>query len=135
MRPLSIITTFSLTLLFAGCGDPKEPVSFYLSSQKPTSGSSFVPTNPPVLVVTRLTFVAPDTDQHTISIKFLPSDANAIEKLTTENFGKTVVIVQGTNVLSAAVVSAPVPPDAGFMFPVNTNLDFENVYRSLSRLE
>jgi len=99
MRPLSIITTFSLTLLFAGCGGPKEPVSFYLSSQKPTSGSSFVPTNPPVLVVTRLTFVAPDTDQHTISIKFFPADASVIEKLTTENFGKTVVIVQGTNVL------------------------------------
>jgi hypothetical protein len=136
MRILSVITMLSLTLLFAGCSGPKEePVSFYLSSQKLTSGSATIPTNPPVLVVTRLTFVAADAEQHTITIKFLPADASAIQKLTTENIGGTVVIVQRSNVISAAVVSAPVPPDAGLMFPVNTNLDFESVYRAISRLE
>jgi hypothetical protein len=135
MRTLSIIITLNLTLLFVGCGGPKEPVSFYLSSQKPTFDIGTISTNTPALVVTRLTFVASDTDQHTISIKFLPADADVIQKLTTENIGGTVVMVQGSNVISASVVSAPIPPDAGFTFPVNTNLDFESVLRALSRLQ
>ena len=135
MRAPNIIIALGLILLFAGCGGPKEPVSFYLSDQKPSEARGVIPAGSASLVVSKLTFVASDPDQHTISIKFLPADASAIEKLTRDNIFKTVVIVQGSNVISAAVVSTPVPPDAGFMFPVNTNLDFESVYRALSRLE
>lgn len=98
-------------------------------------GRDSIPTGPATLVVSRLAFVDPDEAQHTITVKFIPKDASAIEKLTIASIGKTIVIVQGSNVLSVAVVSAPVPPEAGLMIPVNTNLDFECAYRALLRLK
>lgn len=135
MRPLSIIIALGFTLLFAGCGGIKGPVSFYLSNEEPTSSGGLIPTNPPALVVARLRSVFPDPARHTITINFFPADASAIQAFTTDNIGKTVVMVQGSNVLSVAKVLSPVPPDAGLMIPVNTNLDFRSVYRALSRLE
>jgi hypothetical protein len=135
MRRLHIIVTLGLTLLFFGCSrEPVKPLSFYLSEQKPTYGDLAIPTNLAALVVSRLQFITPDMAQHTISIRLLPADASAIEKLTTDNFGKTVVMVQGTNVLSVSSILAPVPAQADFMFPVNTNLDFGSVCRELSNL-
>ena len=134
MRAPNAIIALGLILLFAGCR-PKEPVSFYLSDQKPSMGGGSIPVGPATLVVSKLQFVGPDEAQRTISIKFILSDASAIERMTTENIGKTIVMVQGTNVLSVSKVFAPVLPDAGLMFPVNTNLDFESVYRAISRLE
>ena len=135
MRVLNILIGLSLTLLYAGCSGSKEPVSFYLSDQKPAKGGGSVPAGPATLLVSKLRLVAPHEAEHMITIKFIPSDASAIDKLTTENLGKTIVMVQGTNVLSVSRVFTPVHPDGGLMFPVNTNLDFDSVYRALLKLE
>lgn len=134
VRLISIIVALGLILLSAGCSGPKQPVSFYLSNQGPTSGGNSIPTNTAALVVTRLRSVYADFTGRTVSISFFQPDADVIEKLTADNIGKTMAVVQGTNVLDVGPIAAVVPPNASLMFRVNTNLDFQSVYRELLKL-
>lgn len=135
MRAFQITIVLSLTLLYCGCRrEPATPLSFYLSDQEPSIKGTSIPTNSPVLTVTRLRFVAPDNSVRKITIKFYPKDADAVEKLTTDNLGKTVVMIQGTNVLTVSRVTVPISARAGFLFPVSTNVDFDAAVRELLRL-
>jgi hypothetical protein len=135
VRALCKIVTLSLAFFYLGCSrEPGKPLSFYLSDQEPTFGSGVIPATPATLVINKLQFVITDAAQHIMTIKFFPADASTIEKLTIDNFGKTVVMVQGTNVLCMSRISVPVGEKAAMIFPVRTNLDFEIVTRELLNL-
>ena len=136
MRALHIIVTLGLMFLCYGCTSKQAgvPLSFYLSDQEPKNGVATVPDGQAALVVGQLQFVASDAAQRKLTIKLFPADASVFEKLTTDNFGKTIVLVQGSNMLASPRVSEPIPAQAGITFPVSTNLDFQSVYRELQRL-
>jgi len=134
MRSLQFSLICGLMLLLFGCSKkPGVPLSFYLSDQD-QSGAAVVPTNTAALVVTQVAMVAGESAQRRITIKLLPADASAFEKLTTDNFGKTLFAVQGTSVLAAPKITQPIPVQAGIMFPIGTNVDFEHTYRELLKL-
>lgn len=135
MRALKIQLTFCLMLSLAGCGGkPAVPLSFYLNEQEQQKGVAIGPESKAALVVSRVEMVAPDVVKRNVTIKLLPADANAFEKLTTDNLGKTVTIVQGSNVLATPRIFEPIPAQAGVTFPIGTNIDFESAYRELVRL-
>jgi hypothetical protein len=93
-----------------------------------------IPTNAPALVVSQVLRVAGEPAQRKVTIKLSPPDAGVIEKLTTDNPGKKVVIVQGTNVLATPRITGPILARAAIVFRINTNVDFERTYRELVRL-
>ena len=78
--------------------------------------------------------VASDAAQRKVTIKLLAADASAFEKLTADNFGKTLIMVQGSNVLAAPRISEPISAQAGIIVPIGTNVDFEHTYRELLKL-
>lgn len=123
----------SLLLLFGCSKEPGVPLSFYLSNQE-QSGPIVVPTNKAALVVTEIELVAPEVAQRRVTIKLLAADASSFEKLTTDNFGKTLVIVQGTNLLAAPKIKEPILAQASVVLPIGTNVDFEHTYWELRKL-
>jgi len=135
MRRSQIFITLGIVLLLCGCRhkEKTEPLAFYLSKPAPT-GASVEAEKKPSLVVSKLDMVAPDQGQRKVTIKLLDSDAAAFEKLTSRNIGKTLILVQGGNVLADATVSQAIPVTAGIMVSVNTNIDFENACLNLLKL-
>ena len=134
MRALQFSVICGFMLLLAGCSrEPGVPLSFHLSDLEP-SGIATVPTNTAALVVSQVDMVAPDAAERKITVKLLSADAGVFEKLTTDNFGKTLIVIQGTNVLSAARILQPIPVQAGVILPIGTNVDFEHTYRELLKL-
>lgn len=109
------------------------PLSFYLCGEDYDSQSG-IPTNAPALVVSQVLMVAGEPALGRVTIKLSPPDAGVFEKLTTDNFGKTVVVVQGTNVIATPRITQPIPVQAGIMLPISTNVDFGGTYRELLRL-
>jgi len=134
MRSLQFSLICGYTLLLFGCTkDPGVPLSFYLSDQDQSSAVA-VPTNTAALAVSQVEMVASDATQRKVTIKLLAADASAFEKLTTDNFGKTLIMVQGSNVLAAPRISEPISAQAGIIVPIGTNVDFEHTYRELLKL-
>ena len=131
----SYIITLGLIFLCAGCSKQAGiPLRFYLSEQEPKDSVAAIPNGQPALVVSQVQLVASDPSQRKLTIKLFPPDATAFEKLTTDNYGQTIVLVQGSKVLASPRVSEPIPARAGITFPVSTNLDFQSVYRRLQAL-
>jgi hypothetical protein len=109
------------------------PRSLYLCAEDYDSRSG-IPTNAPALVVSQVQMVAGEPTLGKVTIKLSPPDAAVFEKLTTDNFGKTVVVVQGTNVLATPRITQPISAQAGIMIPISTNVDFGRAYQELLRL-
>lgn len=129
---ISLICGFMLPLL--GCTKQAGvPLSFHLSDQNYDSAAG-IPTNAPSLVVSQLQMVAAEPAQGRVTIKLFPADAGVFEKLTTDNFGKTVVVVQGTNIVATPRITQPIPVQAGIMLPISTNVDFGRTHQELLKL-
>src|SRR5258705_6580517 len=124
MRTLQSSLMCGFILLLFGCSHKEAgvPLSFYLTDQDP-NGAAAIPTNAAALTVSELEMMASEPAVRRITIKLVPSDAGVFEKLTTDNFGKTVVVVQGTNVLATPRITQPIPVRAGIMLPISTNVD------------
>ena len=134
MRSLQFSLTCGFMLLLFGCSkEPGVPLSFYLSDSDQSSAVG-IPTNTAALVVSEVAMVAAEPAQGRVTIKLLPADASVFEKLTTDNFGKMVVVVQGTNIIATPRITQPIPVQAGIMLPIRTNVDFELTYRNLLKL-
>jgi hypothetical protein len=134
MRSLPFsLTCCSLLLLFGCSKEPGVPLSFYLSDQE-SRGPVVVPTNAAAFVVTQVEGVGSEAAHRKVTIKLLASDASAFEKLTRDNLWKTLVVVQGTNVLATPKISDPIPARGAIVFRIGTNVNFENTYRDLLKL-
>ena len=122
-------------LLLVACSKkPALPLSFYVMDQE-VDPTRAIPTNAPTLVVSQVQAVFPEPAEGRVSIKLMPRDAAEFEKLTTDNLGKTVVVVQGTNVISMPRITGPIPVRARIMMPISTNIDFGRTYRELAKLK
>jgi hypothetical protein len=135
MRAFLFSMTACFLLLLFGCSSKEAgvPLRFNLSDQD-QNGAAVIPTNAAALAVSEMQMVRAETPQRRITIKLLPTDASAFERLTTDNFGKTVVVVQGTNVVATTRISEPISAQAGIILPIRTNVDFEHTYQDLLKL-
>jgi len=133
MRRLSIAV--GLALLLCGCSHKEKnvPLAFYLSAPAVT-GEPTRAEDKPALVVSKLDFVAPDIAGRKVAIKLKGNDAKEFETLTAKNIGRTLILVQGGNVVANATLSEAIPPDAGIRVSVNTNIDFERACLNLIKL-
>jgi hypothetical protein len=133
MRRLSI--ALGLALLLCGCSHKEKvvPLAFYLSAPAVT-GQPTHAEDKPSLVVSRLEFVAPDAGQRKVAIKLKDKDAKEFEALTAKNIGRTLILVQGGNVVADATLSEAIPPEAGIRVDVNPNIDFERACLNLIKL-
>jgi hypothetical protein len=121
-------------LLLSGCSKQVGvPLSFHLSDQKQGDPAT-LPKDKPALVVKQVEVFEHDAAQRKVSIKLLPTDSRAFEKLTADNIGKTLIFVQGSNVLMAPKNLHPIPAGTIISFSISTNLDFESVYQELLKL-
>ena len=93
-----------------------------------------MPTNTPSLVVSNLQMVGVEPAQGRVTVRLFPQDAGAFERLTEENQGKTLILVQGTNILAAPKIVGRIPAQAGIMIPISTNADFGGTVQELLKL-
>lgn len=134
MHALQISLICGMVLLLFGCSkEAGVPLSFYLSDQS-QSGAAAVPTNTAALVVTQVESVALDAAQRKVIIKLLPADASSFKKPYTDNWGRTVVIVQGANVLATPPIQQLILAQAWITLPIATNVDFGPTYREILKL-
>ena len=133
IRTLQLSAIFCF-FLFYGCGrETGVPLSLYFTDQEQQDAAA-IPAKTPELVLTQVAMVASDAPKRRITIKLLQADADAFEKLTTRNIGKTLIIVQGSKVLTTPKILETISARAGMTFTVSTNLDFESVDRELFKL-
>ena len=121
-------------MLLAGCSkEPGVPLFFHLSDGN-MAQTVAVPTNSPSLVVSNLQMVGVEPAQGRVTVRLFPQDAGAFERLTEENQGKTLILVQGTNILAAPKIVGRIPAQAGIMIPISTNADFGGTVQELLKL-
>jgi hypothetical protein len=117
-----------------GCGkEPGIPLSFFVGDQGRNGATAFPP-KPAALVVTQAETVAIEAAQRRVLIKLLPADASSFGKLYTNNWGKSVVIVHGADVLATLKIPQLILAQAWIALPISTNVDFGKTYRELLKL-
>jgi len=85
-------------------------------------------------VVTQAEIVTLDATQRQVIIKLLPTDASLFKNLARDNWGKTVVVAQASNVLAASKIQQLILADAWIRLPIATNVDLGHAYRELLKL-
>jgi hypothetical protein len=106
------------------------PLAFYV--HEVNAGAS-ARTNDPALLVSTIEVVGAEPAQRRITVKLLASDAESLQKLTADNVGKMLMVAQGSNIISSAMIVVPIGR-APFMVPVGTNANFERTCQELLAL-